>query len=271
MNSKLSHDNLSQKIDINENKINNSIEIGIVSLFPEMFRSIIDYGITARAIKKNLIKIRCWNPRQFTIDQHNTVDDRPYGGGPGMLMMVQPLCKAINAAKKALGGIIEKVIYLSPQGRQLDQKGVCELATHKKIILVCGRYEGIDERVIDMEITEELSIGDYVLSGGELPAMVLLDAISRFIPGVLGNKSTAKEDSFVNGLLEFPHYTRPEKVEGLEVPAVLLSGNHAEIKRWRLRESLGRTWLRRPKLLENLTLTNEQKFLLEEFQQKHRV
>ncbi|EGY29221.1 tRNA (guanine-N1)-methyltransferase [Candidatus Regiella insecticola 5.15] len=176
-----------------------------------------------------------------------------------------------SCSKKALGGVVEKVIYLSPQGRKLDQQGVRELAAHKKIILVCGRYEGIDERVIDTEITEEWSIGDYVLSGGELPAMVLLDAISRFIPGVLGHQASAEEDSFVDGLLDCPHYTRPERLEGLEVPAVLLSGNHAEIQRWRLRQSLGRTWLRRPELLENLALTDEQKLLLAEFQQEHPV
>ncbi|EFL91452.1 tRNA (guanine-1-)-methyltransferase [Candidatus Regiella insecticola LSR1] len=243
--------------------------VGVVSLFPEMFRAITDYGVTGRAVKNDQLKITCWDPRKFTIDRHHTVDDRPYGGGPGMLMMVQPLCEAIHAAKKALGGVVEKVIYLSPQGRKLDQQGVRELATHKKIILVCGRYEGIDERVIDTEITEEWSIGDYVLSGGELPAMVLLDAISRFIPGVLGHQASAEEDSFVDGLLDCPHYTRPERLEGLEVPAVLLSGNHAEIQRWRLRQSLGRTWLRRPELLENLALTDEQKLLLAEFQQEH--
>ncbi|MFI0489128.1 MAG: tRNA (guanosine(37)-N1)-methyltransferase TrmD [Yersinia sp. (in: enterobacteria)] len=243
--------------------------IGVISLFPEMFRAITDYGVTGRAVKNGLLSVRCWSPRDFTCDRHCTVDDRPYGGGPGMLMMAQPLKEAIYAAKVAAGEGV-KVIYLSPQGRKLDQTGVCELAANEKMILVCGRYEGVDERVIKTEIDEEWSIGDYVLSGGELPAMTLIDSVSRFIPGVLGHQASAEEDSFVDGLLDCPHYTRPEVLAGMEVPAVLLSGNHAEIRRWRLKQSLGRTWLRRPELLESLALTDEQMVLLAEFQREHK-
>lgn len=242
--------------------------IGVISLFPEMFRAITEYGVTGRAVKNGLLNIQCWSPRDFTHDRHKTVDDRPYGGGPGMLMMVQPLRDAIHAAKAAAGDGA-KVIYLSPQGRKLDQQGVCELATQQKLILVCGRYEGIDERVINAEIDEEWSIGDYVLSGGELPAMTMIDSVARFVPGVLGKKASADEDSFSDGLLDCPHYTRPEVLEGEEVPPVLLSGNHAEIKRWRLKQSLGRTWLRRPELLENLALTEEQVKLLNQFRKEH--
>ena len=242
--------------------------IGVISLFPEMFLSITGHGVTGRAVKNGLISVDCWNPRDFTYDRHHTVDDRPYGGGPGMLMMVEPLRKAIHAAKAAAGDNA-KVIYLSPQGRKLDQQGVCELAANEKLILVCGRYEGVDERVIQTEIDEEWSVGDYVLSGGELPAMVLIDAVSRFVPGVLGHQASAKEDSFADGLLDHPHYTRPEVLDGMCVPPVLLSGNHAEIDRWRMKQSLGRTWLRRPELLESLALTDEQRMLLAEFQREY--
>lgn len=242
--------------------------IGVISLFPEMFLSITGHGVTGRAVKNGLISVDCWNPRDFTYDRHHTVDDRPYGGGPGMLMMVEPLRKAIHAAKAAAGDNA-KVIYLSPQGRKLDQQGVCELAANEKLILVCGRYEGVDERVIQTEIDEEWSVGDYVLSGGELPAMVLIDAVSRFVPGVLGHQASAKEDSFADGFLDHPHYTRPEVLDGMCVPPVLLSGNHAEIDRWRMKQSLGRTWLRRPELLESLALTDEQRMLLAEFQREY--
>lgn len=242
--------------------------IGVISLFPEMFLSITGHGVTGRAVKNGLISVDCWNPRDFTYDRHHTVDDRPYGGGPGMLMMVEPLRKAIHAAKAAAGDNA-KVIYLSPQGRKLDQQGVCELAANEKLILVCGRYEGVDERVIQTEIDEEWSVGDYVLSGGELPAMVLIDAVSRFVPGVLGHQASAKEDSFADGLLDHPHYTRPEVLDGMCVPPILLSGNHAEIDRWRMKQSLGRTWLRRPELLESLALTDEQRMLLAEFQREY--
>ena len=215
--------------------------IGVISLFPEMFKAITEFGVTGRAVKHNLLQVECWNPRDFTFDKHKTVDDRPYGGGPGMLMMVQPLRDAIHAAKAAAGEGA-KVIYLSPQGRKLDQGGVTELAQNQKLILVCGRYEGIDERLIQTEIDEEWSIGDYVLTGGELPAMTLIDAVARFIPGVL---------------------------EGLTVPPVLMSGHHEEIRKWRLKQSLQRTWLRRPELLEGLALTDEQRRLLKEAQAEH--
>ncbi|WP_323955344.1 tRNA (guanosine(37)-N1)-methyltransferase TrmD [Aeromonas caviae] len=238
--------------------------IGVISLFPEMFRAITEHGVTGRAVKSGLLQIECWNPRDFTHDKHRTVDDRPYGGGPGMLMMVQPLRDAIHAAKQAAGDGA-KVIYLSPQGRKLTQAGVTELATNQKLILVAGRYEGIDERVIQTEVDEEWSIGDYVLSGGELPAMTLIDAVSRLVPGVLGDQASAEQDSFTDGLLDHPHYTRPEVLDGLTVPEALTSGNHEVIRRWRLKQSLGRTWQRRPELINNLALTDEQESLLAEY------
>ncbi|MEB5669187.1 tRNA (guanosine(37)-N1)-methyltransferase TrmD [Aeromonas veronii] len=238
--------------------------IGVISLFPEMFRAITEHGVTGRAVKSGLLQIEGWNPREFTHDKHRTVDDRPYGGGPGMLMMVQPLRDAIHAAKQAAGDGA-KVIYLSPQGRKLTQAGVTELATNQKLILVAGRYEGIDERVIQTEVDEEWSIGDYVLSGGELPAMTLIDAVSRLVPGVLGDQASAEQDSFTDGLLDHPHYTRPEVLDGLAVPEALTSGNHEVIRRWRLKQSLGRTWQRRPELINNLALTDEQESLLAEY------
>ncbi|EKO3590452.1 tRNA (guanosine(37)-N1)-methyltransferase TrmD [Vibrio metschnikovii] len=238
--------------------------VGIISLFPEMFRSVTDFGVTGQAVKKGLLSVQSWNPRDFAHDKRHTVDDKPYGGGPGMLMMVQPLRDAIHTAKAAAPGKT-KVIYLSPQGRKLDQQGVEELAKNENLLLICGRYEGIDERVIQSEVDEEWSIGDFVMTGGEIPAMTLIDTVSRFIPGVLGDFASAEEDSFANGLLDCPHYTRPEVLDGKTVPAVLMSGNHQEIRRWRLKQSLGRTWLRRPELLENLALTDEQEQLLAEY------
>ncbi|WP_332399114.1 tRNA (guanosine(37)-N1)-methyltransferase TrmD [Vibrio metschnikovii] len=238
--------------------------VGIISLFPEMFRSVTDFGVTGQAVKKGLLSVQSWNPRDFAHDKRHTVDDKPYGGGPGMLMMVQPLRDAIHAAKAAAPGKT-KVIYLSPQGRKLDQQGVEKLAKNDNLLLICGRYEGIDERVIQSEVDEEWSIGDFVMTGGEIPAMTLIDTVSRFIPGVLGDFASAEEDSFANGLLDCPHYTRPEVLDGKTVPAVLMSGNHQEIRRWRLKQSLGRTWLRRPELLENLALTDEQEQLLAEY------
>ena len=242
--------------------------IGIITLFPEMFKAITEFGVTGRAVKHNLLQVRCYNPRDFTHDKHKTVDDRPYGGGPGMLMMVQPLRDAIHSAKADAGEGV-KVIYLSPQGRKLEQAGVKELSLNSKMILVCGRYEGIDERLIQSEIDEEWSVGDYVLTGGELPAMTLIDAVARFIPGVLGKQESAQEDSFADGLLDCPHYTRPEVLDGLTVPPVLMSGNHVEIRKWRLKQSLERTWLRRPELLESLALTDEQRKLLQQVQDEH--
>ncbi|WP_249847576.1 tRNA (guanosine(37)-N1)-methyltransferase TrmD [Aggregatibacter actinomycetemcomitans] len=242
--------------------------IGVISLFPEMFKAITEYGVTGRAVKQDLLQVRCWNPRDFTHDKHKTVDDRPYGGGPGMLMVVQPLKDAIDAAKK-VAGEGAKVIYLSPQGRKLDQPGVEGLAQNQKLILLCGRYEGIDERLIETVVDEEWSVGDYVLTGGELPAMTLIDTVARFIPGVLGKQASAEEDSFAEGLLDCPHYTRPEVLDGLAVPPVLMSGHHEEIRKWRLKQSLLRTWLRRPELLEGLALTDEQRKLLKQAQAEY--
>ncbi|WP_395479754.1 tRNA (guanosine(37)-N1)-methyltransferase TrmD [Candidatus Curculioniphilus buchneri] len=241
--------------------------IGIISIFPEMFRAITDYGITGRAVKNGLLNIQFWNPRDFAYDRRRTIDDRPYGGGPGMVMMLKPLQNAIHDAKNRAGKNV-KVIYLSPQGRQLNQQGVRELANNMKMILVCGRYEGIDERLVTTEINGEWSIGDYVLSGGELAAMVLIDSISRLLPGILGHRASAMEDSFFNGLLDYPHYTRPVLSNDMQVPSILLSGNHAGIHSWRLKQSLGRTWLRRPELLDKILLTNEYLRLLNEFQQE---
>jgi len=241
--------------------------LGVITLFPEMFRAVTDFGVTGRAVKNGLLELQTWNPRDFTHDRHNTVDDRPYGGGPGMLMMVQPLRDAIHAAKAAAGDRA-KVIYLSPQGRKLDQQGVTELAKSEGLILVCGRYEGVDERIIQTEVDEEWSIGDYVLSGGELPAMTLIDSVARLVPGVLGKQASAEQDSFSDGLLDCPHYTRPEQLDGLDVPAVLLSGDHEKIRLWRLQQSIGRTFLKRPELFENLALTDEHMTLLAQFVNK---
>jgi|TARA_Y100000310_G_scaffold323554_1_gene384127 tRNA (guanine37-N1)-methyltransferase len=229
-----------------------------------MFQAVSAYGITRRAIESELLTLEFWNPRDYAQDKHKTVDDRPYGGGPGMLMKVQPLRDAIQEARKA-AGTNAKVICLSPQGRKIDQGLLLELLAREKIILVAGRYEGIDERVLQTEIDEECSIGDYVVTGGELPAMVLIDAMVRFIPGVLGHADSAQLDSFWNGLLDYPQYTRPEQIAGLTVPQVLLSGNHQAISQWRLKQSIGRTWQRRPELIEQLQLDNEQRQLLEEF------
>lgn len=242
--------------------------IGVVSLFPQMFQAITDYGVVGRAISQERLTLHCWNPRDFAQDKHRTVDDRPYGGGPGMLMMVQPLRDAIHAAKAAATGPV-KTIYVSPQGKKLTQQAAHTLAQNERILLVSGRYEGIDERLIETEIDEEWSIGDYVLSGGELPSMVLIDTVARVIPGVLGHQASAEQDSFANGLLDCPHYTRPDVLDTLSVPPVLLSGDHARIERWRLQQSLGRTWLRRPELLKDLALTEAQEQLLAEFIKAH--
>lgn len=230
-----------------------------------MFAPFTQQGVIGRAVKSGKVEVDTFNPRDFTHDRHRTVDDRPYGGGPGMLMMVKPLTDAIHAAKK-VGGENSRVIYLSPQGKPLDQAGVKRLAGIERMILICGRYEGIDERVIERHVDEEISIGDYVLSGGELPAMVLMDAVARLVPGVLGHKASAVEDSFTDGLLDCPHYTRPEVLDGQAVPEVLLSGDHEKIRQWRLMQSLGRTWQRRPELLNHLALTEEQKRLLKLYQ-----
>ena len=238
-------------------------QLDVVSLLPEMFASVLDHGVIGRAVKNELIGFRSWNPRDFTEDKHHIVDDRPYGGGPGMVIKFEPMKMAIEKAREAQPAA--KVMYLSPQGRRLDQSGVKELSGRKGMILVAGRYEGIDQRLIDAEIDEQWSIGDYVLSGGELAAMVLIDSVCRCLPGVLGHEDSANEDSFVDGLLDYPHYTRPELVAGRNVPEVLLSGNHEQIKAWRLKQALGKTWQLRPDLIELLELNDEQKRLLQEY------
>ena len=239
------------------------MKIALITLFPEMFEALTGYGISSRAVNQGLLEVSSFNPRDFTDDPHATVDDRPYGGGPGMVMTIEPLRKAISAAKDWIQGD-PLVVYLSPQGKVLQQTAVNQFATGHSLILIAGRYEGIDERLIELEVDQEWSIGDYVLSGGELPAMVFMDALIRQLPGALGHKESANQDSFADGILDCPHFTRPEKYEGLDVPEVLLSGNHEKIRQWRLKQSLLRTKQRRPDLLEKLELNDEQKALLKE-------
>jgi tRNA (guanine37-N1)-methyltransferase len=246
------------------------VRFDVVTLFPPMFEAVSHYGITARALERGIVELGLWNPRDYTHDRHRTVDDRPYGGGPGMLMKVQPLRDAIHEARAAHSGK-SHVVYLSPQGRPLDQGGVEELARHEHLVLIAGRYEGVDERLIEAEVDEEWSIGDYVLSGGELAAMVLIDAVTRLQPGSLGHEDSAQQDSFSAGVLDCPHYTRPEVFEEMPVPEVLLSGDHAAIARWREKQALGRTWLRRPDLLAKSELSEEQQQLLQEFIQEHEL
>jgi tRNA (guanine37-N1)-methyltransferase len=238
------------------------MKIGLITLFPEMFDALLEYGISSRAVKNGLLEVKCFNPRAYAVDYHNTVDDRPYGGGPGMVLMAEPLRKSIKEARNWIGAKT-KVIYLSPQGQVLTQKGVQLLSSESSLIFISGRYEGVDERVIDLEVDEEWSIGDYVLSGGELPTMVVMDTIIRQLPGALGDQLSAKQDSFSEGLLDYPHYTRPETYEGLKVPDILLSGNHENIRKWRLKESLKRTLYRRPDLLSGLSLNKEQEEMLD--------
>lgn len=242
------------------------LSFDVVTLFPEMFSALTDAGITRRALERKLWSLRCWNPRDWTEDRHRTVDDRPYGGGPGMVMLPGPLEQTIGAAKAARGG--GRVIYLSPQGAPLTHRRVCELAAGDGAILLCGRYEGVDERLIERCVDEELSLGDFVLSGGEIPAMALMDACVRQLPGALNDEASAVEDSFVAGLLDCPHYTRPEEYEGMGVPEVLLSGHHVNIRRWRLKQALLRTRKRRPDLLAQRSqsgkLTTEEAQLLRE-------
>jgi tRNA (guanine37-N1)-methyltransferase len=235
----------------------------VVTLFPELVAALAQHGIPRRAAELGLLELVTWNPRDYTTDRHRTVDDRPYGGGPGMVMKVEPLRDAIRAARRA-DDRDAQVAYLSPQGRRIDQGLVGELATRDRLILVAGRYEGVDERVLDLEVDVEWSLGDYVLSGGELAAMVLIDAVTRLLPGALGDEDSAEQDSFMAGLLDCPHYTRPEEIDGLRVPAVLLGGNHAEIARWRRGQQLVRTWTRRPELLEAVDLSPDDRALLDE-------
>ena len=239
------------------------MKIALITLFPEMFEALTDYGVSGRAVNQGLLEISSFNPRDFAEDVHSTVDDRPYGGGPGMVLMIEPLRRAISAAKEWIDGE-PLVVYLSPQGKVLQQASVNNMATEQSIILIAGRYEGIDERLIQLEVDQEWSIGDYVLSGGELPAMVLVDALIRQIPGALGHSESATQDSFADGLLDCPHYTRPDNYEELKVPDVLLSGNHEKIRQWRLQQSLLRTQQRRPDLLDRLALNTEQLALLKE-------
>lgn len=243
----------------------------VVTLFGPMFDAVTQHGVSRRAVERSIVELHCWNPRDFACDNYRTVDDRPYGGGPGMVMLAEPLERAIQSARLAqrdVGVASPKVIYLSPQGRMLDHRLVMQLAGEPGLILLAGRYEGVDERVIERQVDMEISIGDYVLSGGELGAMVLIDAVVRQLPGVLNDAGSAEQDSFVDGLLDCPHYTRPEVYEESRVPDVLLSGNHAEINRWRLKQALGRTWLRRPELLAKRQLTKEESRLLAQFQKE---
>ena len=240
------------------------MRIDVITLFPESLDGLTGLGVTGRAIRDGRVSLNTWNPRDLADDRHRTVDDRPYGGGPGMVMAIEPLSSTIQAARKEQA-VDTRVSLMSPQGRRLDHAGIEELAGRQGLILVCGRYEGIDERVIEAEIDEEWSIGDYVISGGELAAAVIIDAVTRLLPGVLGDEQSAQEDSFVDGLLDHPHYTRPEiSGEGV-VPQVLLSGDHEAIRRWRRKQALGRTWLRRPDLLEGRKMDEEAKLLLKEF------
>jgi tRNA (guanine37-N1)-methyltransferase len=241
------------------------IRFDVVTLFPEMFAAVSASGITRKALEAGLWRLETWNPRDFTTDNYRTVDDRPYGGGPGMVMLAEPLDKALDAAQAAGGG---KVIFLSPQGRKLDHEKVMELAGRTAVTLLCGRYEGVDERLIRRRVDEELSLGDFVLSGGELAAMALIDATVRQLPGALGDGESAAQESFAAGLLDCPQYTRPESVAGEGVPAVLMSGHHENIRRWRLKQALGRTWQRRPELIAARRLSDEEQGLLEEFKRE---
>jgi tRNA (guanine37-N1)-methyltransferase len=241
------------------------IRFDVVTLFPEMFTAVAGSGITSRALEAGLWSLTTWNPRDFTADRYRTVDDRPYGGGPGMVMMAEPIERTLDAVKTAAGG---RVLYLSPQGRKLDHRRVMELVKEQAVTLLCGRYEGVDERLLARRVDEEISIGDFVLSGGEIAAMALMDAVVRQLPGALGDQQSAIEESFADGLLDCPQYTRPEKYRGEKVPEMLLSGHHENIRRWRLKQALGRTWLRRPDLLEVRSLSNEERLLLEEFRQE---
>ncbi len=237
----------------------------VITLFPEMVLGSASYGVTGKAIEQDVVGLSVWNPRDYTHDKHRTVDDRPYGGGPGMVVKYQPLCDAVNDAKQKNDSKASKVVYLSPQGKQINQDLLNDASQLSQLILVAGRYEGVDERFIDAVCDEEWSLGDFVISGGELAALVVIDAVTRLIPGVLGDDESAKQDSYMNGLLDCPHFTRPEQGELGDVPDVLLSGNHKLIDRWRMKQALGRTQSRRPDLLEAKELSAEQEALLDEF------
>ena len=239
-----------------------TMRIDVVSIFPAMFDAVRGWGMTRRAIESGQLELELWDPRKFVADTYRRVDDRPYGGGPGMVMMIEPLRQAVEKARSMGGG---RVLYLSPQGSRLDQAQVKALSLESSLVLLAGRYEGVDERLIESVVDEEISIGDYVVAGGELPAMVLIEALVRYLPGVLGNEDSVETDSFSDGLLDWPHYTRPETHETRTVPEALLSGNHEKIRRWRLTQALGRTWMRRPDLLESKVLSKEEQQLLESF------
>ena len=245
------------------------MHISVVSLFPEMVSTVAEYGVVGRARRRQIVALDIEDPRDYTNDAHRTVDDRPYGGGPGMVMKFEPLAKALQAARTATPDG-SPVVYLSPQGRVFDQAEARRLAAMPGIIFLAGRYEGIDERLIESHVDEELSLGDFVLSGGEVAAMAVIDAVVRLLPGVLGDDESAAQDSFTEGLLDCPHYTRPEVVDGRSVPDVLLTGDHAKIARWRLKQALGRSYLRRPDLLDNLELSDERRVLLDEFLKEQR-
>lgn len=246
------------------------MRFGVVSLFPEMVTAIAEYGVVGRAMDRDLVSLDIENPRDHTEDVHRTVDDRPYGGGPGMVMKYRPVAMALQAARARLPKG-SPVVYLSPQGAVFDQAVARRYAALPGIVLLAGRYEGIDERLIESEVDEELSLGDFVLSGGEIAAMAVIDAVVRLLPGVLGDDESAEQDSFMEGLLDYPHYTRPDVVEGKIVPDVLLSGDHAKIARWRHKQALGRSYIRRPDLLEKLDLSDEQRKLLDEFLKEQRT
>jgi tRNA (guanine37-N1)-methyltransferase len=244
------------------------LQLDIVTLFPAMFDAVTESGVTGRARERGLYRMVTWNPRDFSSNSYRSVDDRPYGGGPGMVMMAEPLEKAVGAAvqrQRSAGVQKPRVIYLSPQGRRLDHALVKNYAAEQGLVMLAGRYEGVDERLLGRVVDDEVSIGDYVMSGGELAAMVVIDCVLRQLPGTLGAADSAEQDSFVNGLLDCPHYTRPEVYEGERVPAVLMSGNHAQIERWRLKQALGRTWQRRPELLERRGVSREEQALLDEY------
>ncbi len=239
------------------------MRIDVITLFPDMVEQVVNYGVVGRAADRKLMYLQCWNPRDYTVDKHRTVDDRPYGGGPGMLMKVQPLEETIQAVREK--NPLAQLIYLSPQGKPVNQAMLAKQVGTQSVIFLCGRYEGVDERLIQKEVDQEWSIGDYVISGGELAAMVCIDAMARLIPGALGHEQSAQQDSFSEGLLDYPHYTRPEEYKGMEVPEVLMNGNHQHIEDWRERQSLGRTWQRRPDLLELKVLDDRQQALLNDF------
>lgn len=239
------------------------MRVDVITLFPELVEQVISCGVVGRAAEQQLLELHCWNPRDYTRDKHRTVDDRPYGGGPGMLMKVQPLQDAISAVREQ--NRAARLVYLSPQGELLTQQKLARQVELGAVIFLCGRYEGIDERLIQREVDEEWSIGDYVISGGELAAMVCIDGMTRLIPGALGHDESAQQDSFSDGLLDYPHYTRPEDYLGDSVPEVLMNGNHREIDSWREQQALGRTWQRRPDLLQQVRLDARQQAMLDEY------